>query len=185
MAQIKDDELALLLAKHSKQGEEMVLLNEEKVVPKLVHDGERADSNLWYLDNGASNQVTGLRSKFRELDEGVTGQVRFGNGSPVEIKGKSHVVFACKNGEEHTVEEVNYIHLLCNNIISLGELSEVGNKVVLNGEYLWVFEKSRKRLMKVKRSPNRFYKITIETSKPALLISKTDELPWLWHSLAT
>lgn len=71
--------------------------------------------------------------------------------------------------------------MLCNNIISR-QLSEAGNKVVLNGDFLWVYDKLGKLLMKVKRSPNRLYKLIIETSKPACLVLKTNELSWLWHS---
>lgn len=182
MTQIEDDELSLLLTEHNKLGEGVMLLNEEKVVPKLKQNGERVESNLWYLDNGASNHMTGLRSKFRELNEGVTGQVHFGDGSTVEIKGKGSVDFTYKNGEEHLLDEVYYIPMLCNNVISLGQLSESGNKVVINGDYLWVFDKREKLLMKVKRSPNRLYKIDIETSKPACLALKVEELSWLWHS---
>lgn len=37
--------------------------------------------------------MIGQRSKFKDLDEGVTGQVKFGDGSIVEIKGKGSVMF--------------------------------------------------------------------------------------------
>lgn len=57
-----------------------MLLNEEKVYPRF---DERTDENMWYLDNGASNHMTGNRKVFAELDEKVTGQVRFGDGSNV------------------------------------------------------------------------------------------------------
>lgn len=112
----------------------------------------------------------------------MTGKVRFGDGSTVEIKGKGSVTFVCKNGEERTLREVYYIPMLYNNIISLGQLSEEGNKVVLNGEFLWVYDTKGKLLMKMKRSVNRLYKMIIKTSKMSCLMAKTDELGWLWHS---
>ena len=49
------------------------------------------------------------------------------------------------------LREVYYIPSLCNNIMSLGQLSEVGNKVVLKGEYLWVHDNKKKLMMKVKK----------------------------------
>lgn len=105
----------------------------------------------------------------------MSGKVKFGDGSTVCIKGKGTVVFQCKNGEERTLSEVYYIPNLCNNIISLGQLSEIGNKVVLDGDYLRVYEASGKLLMKVKRTENQLYKISLEDSKPSCLLTKLEE----------
>ena len=182
LTQVTDEEPALLLAECHDPKETKLLLNEELVNPKLKQMEKQTDSNIWYLDNGASNHMTGQRTKFRELDEGVTGLVRFGDGSTVEIKGKGSVMFKCKNGEEIVFHEVYYIPTLCNNIISLGQLSENGNKVVLNGNHLWVYDGDGRLMMKVQRSANRLYKILLETSKPACLLSKQEENAWLWHS---
>lgn len=172
LSQVQDDEPALLVA-------------EREIVPNLNYGAKNCSesaSNLWYLDNGASNHMTGDRSKFRELDEGVTGLVKFGDGSTVEIKGKGSILFKGKTGEELLFREVYFIPTLCNNIISLGQLSENGNKVVLNGNYLWVYDGNGRLIMNVKRSENRLYKIVIETSKSTCLLSKSEELSWRWHS---
>lgn len=126
--------------------------------------------------------MTGQKSKFKILDEAVTGQVKFGDGSMVEIKGKGTVTLMCKTGEERELQEVFYIPSLCNNIISLGQLSENGNRVVLNGEYLWVYDCQGMLLMKVKRSANRLYKVIIESGESKCLMSRTSENAWTWHS---
>lgn len=125
--------------------------------------------------------MTGCKSKFSELNEGITGLVHFGDGSIVKIEGKGSIILKCKNGEECVLQEVYYIPSLCSNIISLGQMSESGNKVILKGEFLWVFDKSEKLLMKVKKSPNRLYKILVETAKPRCLMSSSDEVARLWH----
>lgn len=80
------------------------------------------------------------------------------------------------------MRDVYYIPSLKNNIVSLGQLSEDGNRVVLRGDFLWVFDKEERLLMKVKRSSNRLYKIIIETSKGMCLMSKVEEVSRLWHS---
>jgi hypothetical protein len=59
--------------------EECVFLNEECVVPVPTTD------DRWYLDTGASNHMIGTRSTFTTLDERVTGSVKFGDGSVVDI----------------------------------------------------------------------------------------------------
>ncbi|KAL8123368.1 hypothetical protein AgCh_011369 [Apium graveolens] len=160
-----------------------MLLKEDALVPKLRTniEGQR-ESQVWYLENGASNHMTGQRGKFKELDERVSGKVKFGDGSMVCIKGKGTVAFQCKNDEERTLSEVYYISNLCNNIKSLGQLSETGNKFVFDGDYLWVYEASGKLSMKVKRTENRLYKISLEDSKPSCLLTKREEDTWLWHA---
>ena len=184
LSQIQGDEPALLIAEVDKvERKNMMLLNEEMVAPKLTDKAEgHRDSLIWYLDNGASNHMTGQRGKFKELDESVTGKVKFGDGSTVNIKGKGVVAFKCKNGEEKMLNEVYYIPTLCNNIISLGQLSEAGNKVILEGDYLWVYEEQGRLLMKVKRTENRLYKISLEESSQMCFFSKNEEDTWMWHT---
>ncbi|XP_039840923.1 uncharacterized protein LOC120700756 [Panicum virgatum] len=159
-ARAEDVEPALLLAVSEEltpleqgQGEHqaMVFLNEEHVRPDLLlADGEELNRDIWYLDNGASNHMTGDKKKFRELDEAVTGKVRFGDGSTVQIMGKGSILFDCKHGEHWLLQEVYYIPRLCSNLVSLGQLTEIGYKVVMDGAELEVFDKmSLKLIMKV------------------------------------
>jgi len=48
---------------------------------------------LWYLDTGASNHMTGNRAAFSELDTRVVGTMKFGDNSGVDIQGRDTVVF--------------------------------------------------------------------------------------------
>ncbi|XP_076913448.1 uncharacterized protein LOC143572077 [Bidens hawaiensis] len=58
-----------------------------KVIPK-DYEGDSNEQDLWYLDNGASNHMTGNLSFFSELNKRVGGKVKFGDGSYVDICGK-------------------------------------------------------------------------------------------------
>ncbi|GJS95759.1 retrotransposon protein, putative, unclassified [Tanacetum coccineum] len=92
-----------------------VFLNEEKATVNLLQTGEpRVNSDVWYLDNGASNHMTGDRSKFHELDESVSGRVKFGDGSTVAIMGKGSVLFDCKNGDQRLLNENAYDEVFLN-----------------------------------------------------------------------
>lgn len=183
MAVVEDNEPALLLAKHEKEKSTLVHLDETRVVLSLLtkNEAKANETKIWYLDNGASNHMTGFRSKFTELDEKITGQVRFGDGSSVKIEGKGTIMFVCKNGEEFALHEVYYIPSLQTNIVSIGQLSEEGNRVVIKGEYLWAFDQHERLLMKVRRSQNRLYRLMIETSGKKCLMTKLDEVSRLWH----
>lgn len=99
---------------------EVVFLNEKHYVPskfETVNDGDY----IWYLDNGASNHMTGDRRYFDKLDDSVSRKVRFGDDSRVDIKGKGTIAFIDQNGEARVMTDVYYIPDLKSNIISLGQ----------------------------------------------------------------
>jgi len=78
----------------SKKVQEELLLNEVHLDTELhfTSDGESC-GELWYLDNGASNHMTGDRQKFRDLNTTVGGKVSFGDGFVVEIHGRGSILF--------------------------------------------------------------------------------------------
>ncbi|GJT28063.1 uncharacterized mitochondrial protein-like protein [Tanacetum coccineum] len=67
-------------------------MNEEKYTPPKCESNTDED-DVWYFDNGANNHMTGNYSYFSELDENITGRVRFEDGSCVSIKGKGSILF--------------------------------------------------------------------------------------------
>ena len=81
--------------------------------------------------------------------------MKFGDGSLVEIQGKGTILFGCRNGEQWMLEEVYYIPRLCSNLVSLGQLTETGHKIIIDEDKLEVYNKSPWQLIiKVKRSLN-------------------------------
>jgi len=160
---------------------EAVNLNEHRVFPELhLTGGGTSTGNLWYLDNGASNHMTGELNKFKELDHGVVGRVRFGDGSAVEIMGKGSVLFQCKtSNDQWLLRDVYYIPKLKSNLVSLGQLTEIGYKVTLDEDCLEVLDKmSGRLLMKVQRSVNRMYKIHLKLAEPVCLMGSLEEPAW-------
>ncbi|XP_074373452.1 uncharacterized protein LOC141713776 [Apium graveolens] len=110
IAQIPDDEPALLLAEKENGKGNALMLNKHKVSPRLNQNKveNKFVSNLWYLDNGASKHMTGKRSKFKELNKEITGQIKFGDSSVVHIKGMGSIAIKCKTGEERILHQIAY-----------------------------------------------------------------------------
>ncbi|GJT43375.1 zinc finger, CCHC-type containing protein [Tanacetum coccineum] len=97
----EDLEPTLLMATIEEHHE--VFLNERNFEPPKTSPGEES---LWYLDNGASNHMTGVKEHFKEIDEKIIGNVQFGDGSYVEIKGKGSILLECKNKEQRAISQV-------------------------------------------------------------------------------
>jgi len=96
-----------------------VELDEPRSRVNLGRAEEEAEE-MWYLDTGASNHMTGNRAAFSELDTGVVGTVKFGDNSGVDIRGRGTVVLQCKAGEHKALTDVYYIPKLWSNIVSIG-----------------------------------------------------------------
>nr|GEV81559.1 zinc finger, CCHC-type [Tanacetum cinerariifolium] len=161
----EDLEPALLMAiledsnevKHVKEVEEQkVSLHEDDVGYK-----EKNMNSLWYLDNGASNHMTGVREHFKELNEKVSGRVRFEDGSYIKIKGKGSILIECDDEKQRIISRVYYIPSLKSNLLSLGQFTEIGGKVVMEDDELRLYDMDNKIFMKVTRQRNRLYKANL------------------------
>ena len=156
---------------------EKVYLQEGGVMLELhLTGGGDSSGDMWYLDNGASNHMTGDLGKFSSLDEGVTSKVRFGDGSTVEIKGRGTILFQCKTGDQWALTEVFFIPKLRSNLISLGQLTENGHRILLDDDVIEVCEKNPFRLiMRVGRTQNRLYKVELKIAVPVCFLSSVTE----------
>nr|GEV01412.1 ribonuclease H-like domain, reverse transcriptase, RNA-dependent DNA polymerase [Tanacetum cinerariifolium] len=99
-----------------------ILEDEEQHVSLHEEDIGHKDTNkesLWYLDNGASNHMAGVREHFKEIDEKVSGKVKFGDGSYIEIKGKGSIIIECDDEKQRVISHVYYIPDLKSNLLSL------------------------------------------------------------------
>ena len=136
----------------------VVYLNEKNCLPeKYETNGDSED--IWYLDNGASNHMTGNRRYFSMMDKTITGKVRFGDDSRIDIKGKGTISFVDMKGEARKMNDVYYIPELKSNIISLGQATESGCDIRLRGEHLTIHDPHRRLLVRANRSKNRLYKV--------------------------
>ncbi|XP_022030648.1 uncharacterized protein LOC110931571 [Helianthus annuus] len=107
------------------------------------------EKDTWYLDNGASNHMTGNRVYFFELNERVTGKVKFGDGSYIDIRGKGSVLLEGKTREKCLLTDVYYNLSLQSNIISLGQATEGGCDIHMKRDLLTIHDDIGRDLQRV------------------------------------
>jgi hypothetical protein len=87
---------------------------------------------------------------FMKIDTAVLGTVHFGDDSVARIEGHKTVVFMCKNGESRSFNGVYFIPCLTTNIMSVGQLDEIGYKIDIDTGMMKIREPGGVLLAKVK-----------------------------------
>ena len=139
---------------------EVVYLNEKKINP-TIFEADQDTQDLWYLDNGASNHMSGNRVFFYQLDKKITGKVRFGDDSRVDIRGKGSIRFTFSGGVKKILKDVYYIHALKSNIVNLGQATEAGCEIRMKDDLLMLYDREGRLMVETVRSRNRLYKVTL------------------------
>jgi hypothetical protein len=185
--EVQDDEPAALLTVQlcltgdtPKQDDGHVFLNEERARVRIGDERDPIDVP-WYLDSGASNHMTGSRDAFADLDTKITGSVRFGDNSIVDICGRGTVVIAVRGDEHRALTNVYFIPRLNTSIVSLGQLDENGCPSSIRDGFMSVWDRNHRLLARVPRSPNRLYKIKLQIVQPVCLSARQDDADWTWH----
>ena len=124
---------------------ETVFLNEKHIVPE-IYETNTGGENIWYLDNSASNHMTGDKRYFSLISTSILRKVRFGDDSRIDIKGNGTLSFIDMNGESRKMTGVYYILDLKSNIISLGQANEDGCDIQMRGEELTMHDQNEKLL---------------------------------------
>jgi hypothetical protein len=84
------------------------------------------NEDVWFVDSGCSNHMTGDESIFCELDTTATTQITMGNGAVVKSKGKGTIAVNSKKGKM-LIRDVLLVPELAQNLLSVGQLIEHGH----------------------------------------------------------
>ena len=94
------------------------------------HVAQESSSDIWFLDSGCSNHMTGNRDIYESLDTLVKSKVKLGNDNIVEVSGKGTIVVMTNLGKK-SIPDMYFVPGLRHNLISVGKLTQKGYKVIL------------------------------------------------------
>jgi hypothetical protein len=159
-----------------------VEIHEEKVFTHLDEQKEH-DAGTCVLDTRVMNHMYGCRVAFTKINMTVLGIVRFGDDSVALIEGRGTVVLMCKNGESCSFDGVYFIPRLTTNIVSIGQLNEIGYKINIDTGVMKIWEPGGVPLAKVKWEENRLYLLHLKFVQLTCLDvrGRDDEVVWHWH----
>ncbi|KAI5342090.1 hypothetical protein L3X38_009965 [Prunus dulcis] len=140
------------------------------------------DEEIWYLDSGCSNHMTGKEDLLVDIDRKVTAKVEMGTGQLVEVTGKGTLVVETKAGKRH-IKEIMLVPGLKENLLSVGQMIEHGYYLVFGDHKVEIYNDSSHTnlVAKVQMKGNRSFPLKLQAemhfADRAGVYHSTD----LWH----
>ncbi|CAM8990990.1 unnamed protein product [Rhodiola kirilowii] len=138
-------------------------------------------TDVWYLDSGCSNHMSGRKELFSRLDESARAEVSFGNKSQIQVMGKGDIQIQTNDGTYVTITNVFYVPGLCWNLLSLGQLSERGHSISIRDGVCTVEGKDRRIVAKVPMTKNRMFPWILKKEVEVNFQTMVRDSSWLWH----
>jgi hypothetical protein len=151
------------------------------------HKSEEQPKDLWLLDSGCNNHMTGNKDLLSCIDSSISSDITLGNDSLVKIQGKGTVPILTKQNEKKDINNVYHVPDLKHNLLSVGQLIEHGYKVLFEGASCKIYDKipSRKLISEIHMTQNRMFPLTLRTAnliQPYAQSASTLNETMVWHT---
>jgi hypothetical protein len=115
------------------------------------HKTEQQPKDLWLLDSGCSNHMTGNKDLLSCIDSSISSDITLGNDYLVKVQGKGTVPILTKQNVKKDINNVYHVPDLKHNLLSVGQLIEHGYKVLFEGASCKIYDKipSRKLISEI------------------------------------
>eukprot|EP00253_Pinus_taeda_P031403 PITA_31403 len=124
---------------------------------------ETNSEDIWFLDSGCSNHMTGNLALFSALDQSVKSQVTLGTDSKISVMGKGEIKIFTKKGERKTITDVYYVPGMRCNLLSIGQLVHKGYNVFFKNDVCTIMDiaPSKRCIAEVRMTKNRMFPLKI------------------------
>jgi hypothetical protein len=166
-----------------------VLIMLKKVMKSLViicflsyEKDENDTKDIWYLDSGCCNHMSGNNKLFSTMDESFKSKIKVGDDKALEVSAKGAMQVHTEEGMK-SVKDIYYTPQLKHNLLSVGQLCEKNYKVVFENQQCTIYDKNRgnRVVTFVPMSKNRMFPLMFGEHNNHLVNMAYKEKCWLWH----
>lgn len=158
-------------------GEEELLL----MAHVEVNNSRRED--VWFLDSGCSNHMSGNKKWFASFDEEFRHSVKLGNSTRMPVIGKGNIKLEV-DGLTQVISDVYYVPELTNNLLSIGQLQEKNLAILIQHGACRIYHPRKGLIMQTPMTINRMFVLlanVVLTDFSTCLQTTSDDLAHLWH----
>ncbi|KAG6477561.1 hypothetical protein ZIOFF_066828 [Zingiber officinale] len=141
-----------------------------------------ADMNeIWFLDSGCSNHVTGIKKNFVELDENYNSLLELGDSKKLKIEGKGVVSVFSAEGQQKRMHDVFYTPEIAQNLLSVGQMMKNGYKLVFAEGQCEITDRNGQKVAVMKMTSNNLFPLKMTPYSNVVLKTEVVDDSHLWH----
>ena len=118
-------------------------------------------SDLWFVDSGRSNHMTGTKSLFQELDEMQRIKVQLGNKKEMQVEGKVTIRVGTSDGKVKQLNNVQFVPDLRYNLLSVGQLMAGGYFVLFDDNACVIKNKKSGQNVHIGMTSNKMFPLDV------------------------
>uniref|UniRef100_A0A3Q7HIM5 Uncharacterized protein n=1 Tax=Solanum lycopersicum TaxID=4081 RepID=A0A3Q7HIM5_SOLLC len=119
-------------------------------------------NDVWFLDSGCSNHMSGTKSLFKDLDESKKSDVRLGDNKKVQVEGEGTVSIMISQGNTKILEDVMFVPSLSHNLLSIEQLMISGYSISFDDGVCTIKNKKfGKTIAKVPMTNNKMFPLEV------------------------
>lgn len=148
----------------------------------MTHLDTNKVGNVWFVDSGCSNHITGTKTMFKELDEAHKMQVQLGNGKELQVEGKGTVAIETNHGKVKLLHNVHFLPDLGYNLLRVGQLMAGGYSVIFeDGACVIKDNHSGQIMINISMTQNKMFPLEVSNMGNFVLAAGEKYDSKLWH----
>ena len=147
----------------------------------MITNPESHNNEIWYIDSGCSNHMTGHRDWLVNFDARKS-TVRFADNRVIRVESVGNVLVTREDGRQVVILDVLYVLGMKSNLIIMGQLWEKGFSMNMISGFLEIYDTTKRMILKAPLARNRTFKVSLNTIESQCFFAATlSDDSWLWH----